>query len=142
MRHGKENNGEENYSKRDDDQFARHLKEFRPLLPAPLPISAHAPKTRPLVVAAWAGALAAILTVALLARSTHRPGQATLPESPDTETANSSHPPLTLGSANALLAASPSFRSALDDVNVKRSHLRESDATRSVIAVLSKEKIQ
>jgi hypothetical protein len=50
--------------------------------------------------------------------------------------------PLTMSSANALLAAAPSFKVAVDDMAFRSQTLRLPQGKQSAVAVLGKEKIK
>lgn len=125
-----------------DEQFERFLKQFRPLAPEPLSSRKHGGATRsPFVLAAWAAAVAAVLIAAWL--SMHpRPNPTPSPEGTAslTRVEQLINPqPLTIGSANALLAHAPSFKAAVDQVGFQSQATQLSKGTHSALAALSKE---
>jgi len=128
-----------------DEQFEHQLKEFRPLSPAPLPTIASKPASRrSLVFAAWATA-AALLGVVFLAVHSHRGQSGHAPEIAQSsirlEQLTSSEP-LTLGRANKLLGAAPSFKAVTDEIAFPRRTQPSSQRSTSALTVLSQEKIK
>ncbi len=128
----------------DDDKFESFLREFRPRRPRPLTIDS-LERTRTRRFMAWAGAAAAIVVAAiLLFIAKHGQKQ---PGSPDT--ARNSAPvefaspePLTIASANALLAQSPSVKAAVDQMAFSPQSAQVPEGKHSALAVLSEEKIK
>lgn len=130
----------------EDEKFEQYLKEFQPLAPEPLPAPERASGIRRwLVLGAWAAAAAAVVvTAVLLLHPRPKPGRS--PEEP--ESAMRSAPlakpqPLTIGTANALLARAPSAKAAVDGVAAQAFQSQSiplSEGTQSALAVLSKEK--
>ncbi len=124
-----------------DEQFERYLKQFRPLIPESLPSEKHGGATRgPFAFAAWAATAAVLLTAWLTMRP--RPKPTPLPY----ETASlaaveqlTNPQPLTIGSANALLARAASFKAAFDQLAFQPQATQLSKGTHSALAALSKE---
>jgi hypothetical protein len=128
---------------RDDEQFAKYLKQFRPVAPEELAVKEQVRTSRRrLLFAAWAALAAAILAAMMLLSL--RFYQHLLPV---TETgAGGSNverlvnpQPLTIGSANALLASAPSFKAAVESVAFQSESRPLSEGRHSALAVLSKE---
>ena len=125
----------------DDEQFERYLKQFRPLAAEPLPIARpKCPTVRWFVPVAVAAATAVIVVV-LGPRSRPKPTHAT--DAVDSFAriellANAE--PLTIRSANALLASAPSFKEAVDRVAFQFQVTPLSKDAHSALAVLSEEK--
>jgi hypothetical protein len=127
-----------------DERFEQYLKKFRPLAPAPLPVTERIRKSRAWLVPAWA-TVAAVAAVLLLLHP--RPKSVPLPD--DTKTVvrvESLHPQLlTIAAANALLARVPSVKAAVDGVAAQAFQsqcIPSSPGMQSALAVLSKEKIK
>ena len=128
---------------RDDARFESYLKQFRPVASPPLPAEMSARPCRNwLLAAASLAAVAIVLIVAafnLQVRSDRlsaRPGarlgaSAERVENPE---------PLTLCSANALLASAPSFKAAIDEVSFQPPKVPPAHGKTSALLVLSKEK--
>jgi hypothetical protein len=128
----------------DDEQFEHYLKQFRPLDPEPLPIGKYARGTRRwFVFAAWVAAAAAVLVVAVLTTQP-RPEPAELAHAHDAGTVvgaeRLTNPlPLTIGTANALLAQSPSVNATLDRMAFQPQSTQIPKGKHSAFVVLSKE---
>lgn len=122
-----------------DDQFEMELKQFRPLAPDPILIQK---VNRPIwhkLVGMASIAAAAIIAIVLWSALEHL--------SPLVPTASVTSQlvnaqPLTLGRSNALLAASPSFKAALDAMSFQAQPAPVAQDKRSAIAELSKERIK
>jgi len=100
-----------------DAHFEACLKQFHPLAPAPLPVERHGRASRrSFVLAACAAAAAVVLGAALIVFHSHAGGPqvAPLTESLAGTEQLVNAPPLTIRSANALLATAPSFKAAVD----------------------------
>ena len=124
----------------DEERFEHYLKQFRPLAPEPLHAETPARTIRrPFVLAVWATAAAAVLIVAVLALyfRTGRP-QAIEKVAGTEQLVNAQ--PLTIRSANALLASSSSFKAAVDEMAFEPKATPLSKEKHSALAVLSKEK--
>ncbi len=130
----------------DDDKFESFLREFRPRRPRPLTINGLEPgRRRRFVHRAWAGA-AAVIVVAAILFFIAKHGQKQ-PGTPDT--ARNSAPvefaspePLTIASANALLAQAPSVKAAVDQMAFSPQSAQVPEGKHSALAVLSEEKIK
>jgi hypothetical protein len=127
---------------RDDHQFEHYLKQFRPLAPEPVPIvNRHRATRRTLVFAACAMAGAIILTVSvLIAQLRPKPLQqqgrpATLAGVEQLRNPQ----PLTISSANALLAQASSIKAALDQVAFHSQSIPLPKGKQSALAVLSQD---
>lgn len=127
----------------DDERFEVYLKRFRPLAPEPLQIERHGRATRrSFVLAAWAAAAAATLIVAVLAlhsRTGRTDSTQAIESAVGTEQLVNAQP-LTMRSANALLARAPSFKAAVDEIALPPQATPLSKDKHSALAVLSKEK--
>lgn len=123
---------------RDDEQFERYLKQFRPLAPDALPTEKHKSARSTFVLAAWA-AVAAVVSVALLILFPHLHQSSPRDDAAEWVGANSAEMPqsLTIRSANALLTHAPSFKAAVDALAAP-SH-SSFDGKQSALDVLSKD---
>lgn len=124
----------------DDDSFEIYLKQFRPRAPEALPTTTRVRKTRrALALAAWAAAI--VLASALLSANW-------APKLSRTSTAKgnwnalqkSMLQPLTICSANELLARAPSFKAAMNEL-VFASEEKTVPKSQSVFELLSKEDV-
>jgi hypothetical protein len=126
----------------DDERFERYLKQFRPLPPESLQSEKHERATRrPFVFAAWAVAAAAVLVAAVLTMHP-RPKPTRSPDGTESLAGVEqliNPQPLTIGSANALLAHAPSLKAAVDLVAFRSHATQLPKGTRSALAVLSEE---
>lgn len=125
----------------DDQQFKEYLKQFRPLAPQTLQIGNQGHTTRRRAVfAAWAAATAVLIAAIIMVwpRSEHTYfGEDTKSLAELEQFTNSQ--PLTIGSANVLLANAPSIKAA---VNLVAFHPRTTQLPKgkqSALALLSKE---
>jgi hypothetical protein len=128
----------------DDENFEAHLKQFRPLVPEPLPIaeSRHRARGR-LVLWTAAAAIAAILIAsAVLQIHRQRVRIAERNTSPATSDRLTDGPPLTMRSANALMAKAPSFKALVDDMAFRSQTVPLPAGTRSAVAVLGEENMK
>jgi hypothetical protein len=127
----------------DDQRFEAHLKQFRPLAPAPLQIEGlgFTPK-RSFVLAAWTAAAAAVLVVAVIVFHSRTDGPHVAPPIESLEGAEQlvNTPALTIRSANALLATAPSFQAAVDEMAFSSKATPLPKDKHSALAELSKEK--
>ena len=126
----------------DDEQFENYLKEFRPLDPEPLPTGKNARVTRGrFVFAAWAAVAATVLAVVLLTTLRHpKPPQLAHDTSALLRAEQlTNRLPLTIGTANALLAQSPSVKATFDQMAFQPQSTQMPKGKHSVFAVLSKE---
>jgi len=94
--------------------------------------------------AAWAAAAVAVLIAAVLTMR-HRPEPAHLPgatEAPASAEQLANPQPLTIASANALLAQAPSVKAAVDQMAFKPQTVQLPKNKHSALAVLSQENIK
>jgi hypothetical protein len=125
-----------------DEKFDRYLKQFRPLAPEPLPRKRQARmNNRRFVVAAGIAAAAALVVVSLTVHLRRNPIHSPVGAGPtdDARQAADSRS-LTIGRANALLARSPSFKTAIDRIAFQSPAIQMQDDSHSALARLSKEK--
>lgn len=133
----------------DDERFEAYLKQFRPLVPEPLPTVEPSHRTRrTFILGAWAAAAVAILVLALVmgALTLHiRTNRVRVAETAG-NVGNTEHlqdnQPLTMRSANALMAKAPSFKAMVDDMAFRSQTIPLPKGKRSAVAVLAKEKIK
>jgi len=129
----------------DDERFEAYLKQFRPLVPEPLPaVGPRHRARRAIILGAWAVTASAILVLGALtlhlltnrARVTETVRNVANPEHLQASQ------PLTMQSANALMARAPSFKAMVDDMAFGSRTVPLPKGKRSAIAVLGKEKIK
>jgi hypothetical protein len=126
----------------DDERFEEYLKRFRPIAPLPLPIHRSGwASRRAVVMAALAGAAAVLVVATVMLRS--RPERNRSPQSESRpagpELLANSQQPLTIRSANAMLAQAPSAKAAIDSVARQSQRTTLPKGKRSALAELSKE---
>jgi hypothetical protein len=133
----------------DDERFEAYLKQFRPLVPAPLPTVEPSHRTRRMfILGAWAAAAVAILVLALVmgALTLHIRTNRVRVEETAGNVGNTEHlqdnQPLTMRSANALMAKALSFKAMVDDMAFRSQTIPLPKGKRSAVAVLAKEKIK
>lgn len=100
------------------EQFEVYLKQFRPLVPEPLPTAARAqPSRRSSVRILWIAGAAAVLILGAV-RLQVRSNRPAVPQTAKTASVDPLRlvPRLTMQSANAVLATAPSFKNAFDDL--------------------------
>ena len=129
----------------DDERFEAYLKQFRPCVPEPLPaVEPRHRARRVFILGAWATAAVAILVLGALTLHIHTNrvrvaetiGNAGTPEFfQDSQ-------PLTMRSANALMAKAPSFKAMVDDMAFRSQTVPLPKGKRSAVGVLGKEKIK
>ena len=129
----------------DDERFEAHLRRFRPLAPEPLPtVGASRRARRTFVLGAWATAAVAILVVGALTLHI-RTNRARVTETIG-NVGNPGHlmedQPLTMRSANALMAKAPSFKAMVDEMAFGSQDIPLPKGKRSAVALLGKEKIK
>lgn len=127
----------------DDERFEAYLKQFRPLVPEPLPTSGSRHWTRDTFVL-WAGAAAAVailLGAAALHIHTERVRVTGTTSSPASNRLTDGQP-LTMRNANALMVKAPSFKALVDDMAFRSQTTPLPKGKLSAIAVLGKEKIK
>ena len=126
---------------RDDEQFEKYLKQFRPVTPEALPVKEQVrARRRPLLFAAWASVAAilfAVIVSVFLYWPLHWPGEVRTSR-PGVEELNNPQP-LTIAKANALLAEAPSFKAAVDNMAFQSEPKSISEGRRSALALLSEE---
>ena len=126
---------------RDDEQFEKYLKQFRPVAPEALPVKEQVRATRrPWLVAAGAAVAAPFLAVIVsvfLHWPPHRPGEIRTSKL-SVEDLNNPQP-LTIRGANALLASAPSFKAAVESVAFQPGSRPLSGGRHSALAALGKE---
>ncbi len=125
----------------EEKQFEARLKEFRPLAAEPLSMrEASRSRRRKFVLAACAAA-AVIALVVVLFKISYERDLAPAPERVVKQTAPepASGRPLTIRSANELLARAPSIKSALDELAFQSRARQLPRGTQSALAVLGKE---
>jgi len=129
---------------RDDEQFEKYLKQFRPVMPEPLTVKEKVrTRPRPLVIAAWAAVAAILVIVMLSIRFYQRPSPVQEAVTGGTRVEPLNGPqPLTIASANALLAHAPSFKTAVESVAFRSGAEPVAEGKHSALALLSKEKIK
>ena len=124
----------------DDDSFETYLKQFRPRAPEALPTTKRVRTTRrSLALGAWAAAILLIIGL-LSANWTSKLSRSS------TNTVNRSAPetiglhPLTIRTANELLARAPSLKAAMNDL-VLASEEKTVPKDQSAFETLGKENI-
>ena len=128
----------------DDERFEMYLKQFRPLVPEPLPTSGSRHRARRRFIL-WAGAAAAVAILvgtAALHIHTERVRVAETTSSPATADPFTNRQPLTMRSANTLMVKAPSFKALADDMAFRSQTIPLPKGKRSAVAVLGKEKIK
>lgn len=126
---------------RDDEQFEKYLKQFRPVAPEALAVKQEVRAMRPLLFAAWVAVAAAILVAVMLSlRFYQRPSPVREPRVVGPNVERLVNPQLlTIRSANALLASAPSFKAAVESVAFQPETRPLSEGRHSALAALSKE---
>jgi hypothetical protein len=126
-----------------DEKFEARLKQFRPLAPQSLQVESRVrPSRRWFLPAAWAAAAVGVVAVAVLTYHA-RPGRVAAPVERVAIVDQLVQPqPLTIGTANALLATAPSFKSAIDGMAFPSKPAPLPADKHSALAELSKEKIK
>jgi len=125
----------------EEEQFEARLKQFRPLDAEPSSlVHAATARRRRFVLAACAAAAIAIVMVVLL-KISHQRDLATAPQHTLKQAveAPANSRPLTIGSANELLAGAPSVKSALDELAFDGRPKQLPPGKQSALAVLGKE---
>ena len=129
----------------DDERFEAYLKQFRPLVPEPLPMVERSHRARRrFAPGAWAAAAVAVLVLVALTlhiRTNRAPVTETIGNAGNPEHLQDSQP-LTMRSANALMAKTPSFKAMVDDMAFRSQTVPLPKGKRSAVAVLRKEKIK
>jgi hypothetical protein len=128
----------------DEERFEAYLKQFRPLVPEPLPTSGSRHRARGRFVL-WAGAAAGVaILVGATALHIHtkRVRVAETTSSPATTDPFADRQPLTMRSANALIVKAPSFKALADGMAFRSQTIPVPKGKLSAVAVLGKEKIK
>jgi hypothetical protein len=129
---------------RDDEQFERYLRQFKPVAAGPLP----AARRRSALVRSWlyfvpaAAAVAVLLVLMFTPRGRSKPVIAPQAENSAGAQELATAQPLTLQQANELLTHAPSFSAALDNVAFQRQRRKLPQGSLSALAALSKEDIK
>jgi hypothetical protein len=126
-----------------DERFETYLKQFRPLVPDPLPAKEIRPEPRRRLVLTicTVGIVVAmmILGVTTLRVLNHRITR----ESDQSATVKGVEPtPLTMRRANALLATAPSYKAVMNELAFPVKSSTVPKDKQSALAVLGKEKIK
>lgn len=127
----------------DDERFEAYLKGFRPRAADPLPIheSRHRPRGAFIFWAGTAAAVAILAAVLALHIRKELVRHAERISSPASASPAESQP-LTMGSANALMAKSPSFKAMVDEMAFRPQAVPLPEGKVSAVSVLGKEKIK
>jgi hypothetical protein len=126
----------------DDERFEKYLKQFRPLAPDCLPAEIRRAPRRHSALAIWAVGATAIGIIGVASlwivdhRITHQSNHSALVKLP-TRT-----PSLTMRAANDLLVKAPSYKAVMNELAFPPKSSTTSNDKRSVLAVLSEEKIK
>jgi hypothetical protein len=126
----------------DDERFENYLRQFRPLYPEALHTEKRGGARRRLsAFAAWVAAAVVVLTLAVvMMRSRSKPTHFKKGTGSSVQLEQLANPqPLTIGSANALLARAPSFKAVVDQIAYRPQTLQPTKGTQRLLAVLSKE---
>ena len=127
---------------RDEEQFEARLREFRPLAAEPLPMERNVRARRRRFVLAACAAAAVVALVVVLFKISYERDLAPAPQRVVKQTApepSASGRPLTIRSANELLARAPSIKSAIDELALQGRARQLPRGTQSALAVLGKE---
>lgn len=124
----------------DDERFEEYLKGFRPVAPLSLPLNGSGWRSRRATVIATLAVAAAILVVAAvmlrsrrgLIESEKAGGFAAVEQLANAQ-------PLTIHSANAMLAQAPSAKAAIDSLPFQSQKTPIPQGQRSALAELGKE---
>lgn len=126
----------------EEEQFEARLKQFRPLDAEPLPVGQAAPAKRRRFVLAACAAAAVVIVIVLLLKISYERQVATAPQHAVKQAAAAAPAngrPLTIWSANELLAGAPSVKSALDELAFRSRPKQLPPGKQSALAVLAKE---
>ncbi len=129
----------------DEERFEAYLKQFRPLVPEPIPTSGSRDRARGGFVLLWVGAasgVALLVGAAALHIHTQRVRFAQTTSSPATTDPLTDRQPLTMRSANALIEKSPSFKVLVDGMAFRSQTIPVPKGKLSAVSVLAKEKIK
>lgn len=123
----------------DDDQFERYLRQFRPIIAEPLPVESRRRARWWVFALAATAALAVIVTAVLVIRFHRKPAGSAISERSAAIEQLTSAQPLTLRSANDLLARAPSFESAMDSLAFQSNRIQVEPGRQSALETLAKE---
>jgi hypothetical protein len=127
----------------DDERFEAYLKQFRPLVPEPLRVVGPSLRARRAVALGAAAAVAILVLGALtLHIRTNRARIAETAENVGNPERLQNSQPLTMRSANALMAKAPSFKAMVDGMSFRSQTVPLPKGKRSAVAVLGREKIK
>jgi hypothetical protein len=129
----------------DDERFEAYLRQFRPLLPDPLPaVEPNHGARRKFVLRAWAATAVVILVLGALTFHirTNRARVAETIGNVRTPGQLQDSQPLTMRSANALMAKAASFKAMVDGMAFRSQAVPLPKGKRSAVAELAKEKIK
>jgi hypothetical protein len=126
----------------DDERFETYLKEFRPIVPDPLPaIERKQEYWHSSALRLWAVGLATIVILCVVAFRIVSSRVAKKLSNPPSIELVLPKQPLTMRDANALLASAPSYKAAVDSMAFHNQGSIPKDK-QSALAVLAKEKIK
>jgi hypothetical protein len=125
----------------EDEQFEKYLKGFQPTVPEPLPMAARR-KPRAWIFGAWAAVAAIVILAILVAHNHSGRNDVTTVENTGNLQRPVAEAPLTLRSANKLLADAPSVKAAVDNLAFQSRNVPLPKDKQSVVSVLSKERIK
>jgi hypothetical protein len=125
----------------ENDGFEAYLKQFRPVAPDALPQRIQQSRRSRSLLWMWAAGFAtvAILGSVALQVSSRVRQQGTAPARVEAVRLGQ---PLTIRNANALLAAAPSYKAAMDSMVFQHQDSTIPENQQSALAVLAKEKIK
>ncbi|HEV2423591.1 MAG TPA: hypothetical protein VGZ29_02060 [Terriglobia bacterium] len=126
----------------DDDQFETYLRQFRPVVPDPLPVASRPPVRLWLWPLAATAAVALVIAAALAMRLHHKPARSTGGQRPAAVEQLTSAQPLTLRRADDLLAHAPSFEAAMDGLAFQSEQTQVPPGSESALETLGKENLQ
>lgn len=128
----------------DDEQFEAYLKRFQPIAPEPVPtINRVGSSRRTPSLGRWLAAVAAMFVLGVVVLH-FRGNRIVVPNRSTTAFADrlALSEPLTMQTANALLATAPSFKAAVDSLAFRSQTSPLPQGKQSAVAVLSKERIR
>jgi glucan phosphoethanolaminetransferase (alkaline phosphatase superfamily) len=127
----------------DDEQFEAYLKRFEPIAPDAVPsVSLNRSTRRSLSLRIWLATAAAmvVMGVAVLYVRDNRAAGPNRSSDAALRQRMGPYEPLTVRSANAWLAAAPSFKTAVDELAFRSQTNPLRQGEQSAVAVLCKEK--
>ncbi|HET7101476.1 MAG TPA: hypothetical protein VFJ52_10030, partial [Terriglobia bacterium] len=126
----------------EEEQLEARLKQFRPLAAEPMPVERAVPARRRRFVLAVCAAAAIAVVVVVLLKIQYERQVAPAPQHAVKQTAAATPAngrPLTIRSANELLARAPSVKSALDELAFRSRPKQLPRGKQSALAALGKE---